>query len=174
LGVYGRSKLAGERLIEQAGGIALILRTSWVYSLRGGSFVTKVRQWARQQPTLRVVSDQVGSPTWARMLAEVTAQLLAKGGENFTGWLGERAGLYHLAGSGHASRMEWAQAIVRYEPHPEEIITTAIVPALTSDFPTPAQRPLYSALDCEKFTRAFGLRLPTWQEALKLAMDAEA
>jgi dTDP-4-dehydrorhamnose reductase len=173
-GVYGRSKLAGERLIEQAGGIALILRTSWVYSLRGGSFVTKVRQWARQQPTLRVVSDQVGGPTWARMLAEVTAQLLAKGGENLIDWLGERAGLYHLAGSGHASRMEWAQAIVRYEPHPEEIITTAIVPALTSDFPTPAQRPLYSALDCEKFTRAFGLRLPTWQEALKLAMDAEA
>ena len=173
LGVYGCSKLAGEQAVEQAGGISLILRTSWVYSLRRDSFVIKVRQWARQQPTLRVVSDQVSNPTWARMLAEITAQLLAKGGENVTGWLGEgRGGLYHLAGSGHASRMEWAQAILRYDPQPEEIVTSELVPALTADFPTPAQRPLYSALDCEKFSETFGLRLPGWEETLRLAMQA--
>ena len=171
LGVYGRSKLAGEQAVEQAGGKSLILRTSWVYSLRRDSFVLKVRQWARQQPSLRVVSDQVSNPTWARMLAEITAQMLAKGGENGTGWLSERSGLYHLAGSGYASRMEWAQAILRYDPQPEEIVTRELVPALTADFPTPAQRPLYSALDCEKFYTAFGLRLPAWQDTLKLAME---
>jgi dTDP-4-dehydrorhamnose reductase len=171
LGVYGRSKLAGEQAVKQAGGISLILRTSWVYSLRRDSFVLKVRQWARQQPTLRVVSDQVSNPTWARMLAEITAQMLAKGGENVTGWLSERGGLYHLAGSGYASRLEWAQAILRYDPQPEEIVTRELLPALTADFPTPAQRPLYSALDCEKFYKVFGLRLPAWQDALKLAME---
>jgi dTDP-4-dehydrorhamnose reductase len=171
LGIYGRSKLAGEQAIELAGGKSLILRTSWVYSLRRDSFVIKVRQWARQQPTLRVVSDQVSNPTWARMLAEITAQMLAKGGENGTGWLSERGGLYHLAGSGYASRLEWAQAILRYDPRPEEIVTRELVPALTADFPTPAERPLYSALDCEKFYTAFGLRLPAWQDALKLAME---
>jgi dTDP-4-dehydrorhamnose reductase len=105
------------------------------------------------------------------MLAEITAQLLAKGGENGTGWLSERGGLYHLAGSGYTSRMEWAQAILRYDPQPEEFVTRELVPAFTADFPTPAQRPLYSALDCEKFTRVFGLRLPAWQETLKLAME---
>jgi dTDP-4-dehydrorhamnose reductase len=174
LGAYGRSKLAGERAIEQVGGKYLILRTSWVYSMRRDSFVTKVRQWGRQQLTLQVVSDQVGNPTWARMLAEATAQLLAKGGENLSGWLGERTGLYHLAGSGYASRLEWAQAILRYDPNRSEIVTNDLVPALTSDFPSPAQRPLFSALECEKFTEAFGLRLPAWQDALKLAMKTGA
>ena len=156
LGVYGRSKLAGEQAVEQAGGKSLILRTSWVYSLRRDSFVVKVRQWARQQPSLRVVSDQVSNPTWARMLAEITAQMLAKGDENGTGWLSERGGLYHLAGSGYASRLEWAQAILRYDPQPEEIVTRQLVSALTADFPTPALRPLYSALG---FTPTSEMRL---------------
>jgi len=173
LGVYGQSKLAGEQAVEQAGGISLILRTSWVYSLRRDSFVVKVRQWARQQPTLRVVSDQVSNPTWARMLAEITAQLLAKGGENVTGWLGERGGLYHLAGSGYASRLEWAHAILSHDPQPEEIVTRELVPARTADFPTPAQRPLFSALDCKKFNDTFGLCLPGWEDALRLAMLSE-
>ena len=133
--------------------------------------MNNVLLWARQQETLRLVNDQISNPTWARMLAEITAQLLAKGGENVTGWLSELGGLYHLAGSGHASRMEWAQAILRFDPQPEEMVTRELVPALTADFPTPAQRPLYSALDCEKFTRVFGLRLPTWQAALRLAME---
>jgi dTDP-4-dehydrorhamnose reductase len=68
--------------------------------------------------------------------------------------------------------MEWAQAILRYDPQPEEIVTRELVPALTADFPTPAQRPLYSALDCEKFSETFGLRLPGWEETLRLAMQA--
>jgi len=171
LGVYGLSKLEGERAILAVGSAALILRTSWVYSLRRDSFVTKVLQWARQQPVLRVVSDQVSNPTWARMLAEITAQILTRGGDGWMDWLSERRGLYHLAGSGRASRLEWAQEILKLDPHPEQHIVREIQPALTADFPTPAQRPLFSALNCDRFTAVFGLRLPHWREALRLAME---
>ena len=86
-------------------------------------------------------------------------------------WLSERRGLYHLAGSGRASRLEWAQEILKLDPHPEQHIAREIQPALTADFPTPAQRPLFSALNCDRFTAVFGLRLPPWREALRLAME---
>ncbi len=171
LNVYGRSKLAGEQAIEHIGGAYLILRTSWVYSLRRDSFVTKVLQWSRKQPSLRIVDDQVSNPTWARMLAETTAQLIAKAGGDPSGWLGERRGLYHLAGNGYASRLEWAQAILSHDPHKEEQVTREILPAHTADFPTLAQRPLFSALNCDKFAHTFGLCLPGWEDALRMAME---
>lgn len=171
LGVYGSSKLAGEEAIAQVGGAYLTLRTSWVYSVRRPSFVTKVMEWSRQQPVLRMVTDQVANPTSARMLAEITALLLAKAGPDTTGWIADRAGTYHLAGSGIASRMEWAQAILEMDPKPNERLAQKIEPALTAEFPTPAQRPLYSALDCTLFEQTFGLRLPDWRTALKLTLD---
>ena len=171
LGVYGSSKLAGETAITQVGGAYLILRTSWVYSIRRPSFVTKVLERSRQQPVLRMVTDQIANPTSARMLAEITALLLAKAAPDATHWIGDRSGLFHLAGSGIASRMEWAQAILDLDPHKAEQVTQRIEPALTVDFSTPAQRPLYSALNCELFERTFGLRLPDWQLALKLTLD---
>ncbi len=171
LSAYGRTKLAGDQAIEQSGCTYLIFRTSWVYSTRQGGFVTKVLEWARQQPVLRVVSDQVANPTWCRMLAEVTAQVLAMGGPEPFSWLARHRGLYHLAGSGYTSRLEWAHAILKNDPHPEEQVTKELIPALTADFPTPAERPLFSALDCNRFTDTFGLRLPDWQMALQMAMD---
>jgi dTDP-4-dehydrorhamnose reductase len=163
--------LEGEQAVLQQGGAALVLRTSWVYSLRRDSFVTKVLSWARQQRALRLVSDQISGPTWARPLAEITALLLAKAGPDPWDWLMERAGLYHLSGSGYCSRLEWGKEILRLDAHPEQQLTQEVLPALTADFPTPAQRPLFSALDCSRFTKTFGLRLPDWQEALLLAMD---
>jgi dTDP-4-dehydrorhamnose reductase len=171
LSVYGASKLAGEQAIAEVGDVYLILRTSWVYSLRRDSFVTKVLGWARQNRTLRVVTDQVSSPTWARMLAEVTGLLLAKGSPNIRSWIGERKGLYHLAGSGFASRYEWAQAIIQHDPRRDEQIVEELQPALTKEFPTLAERPLNSCLDCSLFYERFGLRLPDWEQALKLAME---
>lgn len=170
LGVYGQSKLDGERAIQDIAGAYLVLRTSWVYSLRRESFVTKVLKWSRQQETLRIVADQVSNPTWARMLAEITAKLLSKAGEDPYGWLREHHGVYHLAGSGYASRMEWCKAILRSDPRKEEQVVREVMPALTSDFPTPAQRPLFSALNCDHFTHTFNLRLPDWEQALQLAM----
>ena len=179
VGVYGSSKLAGEQAISTVGCKYLILRTSWLYSLRRDSFVTKVLKWARQNTQLRIVTDQVSNPTWARMLAEISAQLLVKaiqqsGAENqLNNWLGERKGIYHLAGSGFTSRLEWARAILQFDPHPDEQVANALEAAYTTEFPTPAQRPIFSALNCDQFTKTFGLLLPPWEEALKLAMEAE-
>ena len=172
LNMYGESKLEGERAIQDVGESYLILRTSWVYSVRRESFVTRVLEWSRKQTDLRIVSDQVSNPTWCRMLAEVTAQLLAMAGRDVAGWLDERRGIYHLSGSGRASRFEWAQAILEMDTRREEQIVQEVQPALTSEFPTPAIRPLHSALNCDHFTDTFGLTLPNWREALKLAMEA--
>ena len=105
---YGRSKLAGEQAVQSSNCSYLIMRTSWVYSLRQGGFVNKVLEWARHQETLRIVSDQVANPTWARMLAEITSQIVARGNP----YLAARTGLYHLAGFGFTSRYDWTKKIL--------------------------------------------------------------
>lgn len=167
LNMYGRSKLEGEQAIQAAGGTYFIFRTSWVYSMRMmGGFVAKVLEWSRQQEQLRMVTDQVSNPTWARMLAEVTAQIVGRE----KGYLQERSGLYHLAGGGFASRYNWAQSILEFDPNKNEQTVKEMLPALTSDFPSPAERPLFSALDCTKFENTFNLQLPDWKTALQLAM----
>lgn len=166
LNVYGKSKLAGEQDIQSVGGVHLILRTAWVYSLRRDSFVTKVLQWARENETLRIVDDQISNPTWARMLAEITGIILARG----LGYIEERKGLYHLAGGGYASRLEWAKAILHLDPNRDRQILRELQPAKSLDFPTPAIRPLFSALECTKFSSYFDLRLSEWKETLSLAL----
>lgn len=149
LNTYGKTKLEGELAVKAAGEAYLIFRTSWVFSLRQGGFVTKVLQWARQQTTLRIVDDQIGSPTWSRMLAEATAQVIAQGRNEPVEYLREKAGLYHLAGAGTASRYEWARAILELDPHREEQVVKELLPAKTSEFLTPAVRPMNTGLDCE-------------------------
>ena len=172
LGVYAESKLAGERAVQDVGGAYLIFRTSWVYSLRRDSFVTKVLKWSRQQRTLKLVSDQISNPTWSRMLAEVSGQLVAMAGKDLPGWVTERRGLYHLAGWGYASRLEWGEEILSLDRKKEEQLTEEVIPTLTDEFPTPAKRPLFSALNCGLFEDTFDLRLPPWQQALRMAMDS--
>jgi dTDP-4-dehydrorhamnose reductase len=168
LNVYGSSKLHGEQAVQQAGGDYLILRTSWVYSLRQqGGFVGKVLQSSRQQESLRIVADQISNPTWARMLAEITSQVLAHGEK----YIYERAGLYHLAGDGLTSRFEWARLILQLDPNSHEQLTKEVLPVMTSEFPTPALRPLFSGLDCSLFEQTFNLKLPSWQDALRLAVS---
>ena len=173
LGVYGSSKLGGEKVIQDVDPAYLIFRTSWVYSLRRESFVSKVLGWARAQTELRIVDDQISNPTWCRTLAGATALLLAISGNNPTGWINDRRGLYHLAGDGFASRLDWAKMILEFDPQQEQQVVASIEAAKTSDYPTPAERPLFSALNCDKFTDTFSIRLPKWQDALKLAMASE-
>jgi dTDP-4-dehydrorhamnose reductase len=170
LNVYGQSKLIGEENIKQAGHAYLILRTSWVYSLRGNSFVNKVLGWARKNSTLRIVDDQVSCPTWARMLAQSTSLLLAQNQGNLYQNIYEQCGIYHLAGNGYTSRYEWAKQILANDPQRAEQSVQAIEPARSTEFPTPAIRPLFSALDCTRFEKTFGLRLPPWDRTLELAM----
>lgn len=171
LNVYGQSKLAGEQAVSQVGGAHVILRTSWVYSLRGNGFVSKVLSWSRKQETLRIVSDQVGSPTWARMLAEITSAMLVRSLPNQNDYFGERSGLYHLGGSGSISRYDFAREILRLDPKAEEQVTKRVEPALTADFPTQVLRPLTTTLACIRFERFFDLQIPGWVDCLKMAMD---
>jgi dTDP-4-dehydrorhamnose reductase len=166
LGVYGKSKLAGEDAIRAAKADYLILRTSWVYSRNRNSFVTKVLEWARKQEVMSVVDDQVSNPTWAHRLADVTARLLNLDLHA----LEERRGLYHVAGNGYASRLDWARKIIELDPDKQEQKVREIQPAHTSDFPTPAPRPLFSALDCNLFQSTFEIPLPRWEDDLQLAM----
>jgi dTDP-4-dehydrorhamnose reductase len=170
LNVYGKSKLDGETAIIESECTHLIFRTSWVYSFRQPSFPIKVLEWARSQDHLRIVEDQIGSPTWARMLAEATALTLAMGRSDIIGWVQEKTGLYHLAGRGSCSRQELASQTLNYYEQLTGDRLASILPAKSEEFPSPAVRPSYSALDCTKFERTFGLQLPPWQESLQLAI----
>ena len=170
---YGRSKLAGEAAVRAVGPAHLILRTSWIYAARGRNFLRTMQRLAGERDELRVVDDQIGSPTWARALAEATALILARcGAPQDTTGLAERGGLYHLAAAGSVSWHGFAQAIVDRlptgeAPHPP----VTVVPITTAEYPTPAARPAYSVLDCTAAARTFGIALPPWQEQLALCLD---
>ena len=168
--VYGKTKLEGEQAIESLGGLFVILRTGWVYSLRRPCFVTRVLDWARHKPTLRFAVDQVGSPTWCRPLAQATAGLLARAEAEGFDWLRQHMGLYHLACRGAVNRYEWARAILSFDPRKSEQVVQDVQPAASAEFPAPAARPGYSALDSGRFAQAFGVQLPEWQEALRAAL----
>jgi dTDP-4-dehydrorhamnose reductase len=170
LSVYAHSKFKGEQAVEQIGGAYLIFRTSWVYSMRDDNFVTKVLRWSREKEELKIVDDQIGNPTWARMLAEITAQLLVKGNYDISSWVKGKKGIYHLAGSGLTNRYEWAKAILTHNLDNSKVTEKKLFPVKTDQFPTPAVRPLFSALNCEFFTNTFMLQLPHWKKALTLAM----
>lgn len=168
--VYGLSKKKGEQAVEAAGGNFIIIRTSWMYSLRRSNYLKKALTWARSKQELRIVDDQTGSPTSARMLAEITAQMLALGKRQIEDWGEQVRGLYHCAGEGYASRYEFTRAILKYDPNPEEQLCKKIIPVSSDEFSMPAKRPPFTALDCSKFWEVFGLRLPPWQDALQLIM----
>jgi dTDP-4-dehydrorhamnose reductase len=173
INVYGKSKLDGEKRIQESEGTFLIFRTSWVYSLRKESFVTKMLKLARTQPVLRIVNDQISNPTWCRTLAEITGQVLAANKNSKEQWLSTHPGLYHVASLDSTSRYEWGRAILENDSRKTEQITKEIIPALTSDFPSPAKRPLFSALNCDRFMDTFGFVLPSWRESLRLAMKID-
>lgn len=164
LNVYGKTKLAGEQAIEAIGGATLIFRTSWVYSLRRPCFVTKVLQWARENETLRIVDDQISSPTWARTLAEATAQIIAQGRGDPVEYIREKRGLYHLAGGGSCSRYEWAKAILELDPYKEEQIVRKLVSVKSEEFTSQVKRPDYSYLSSIECQKKFQLYTPSWQK----------
>ena len=170
LSVYGSSKLHGEQEIASVAGSYLIFRTSWVYSLRNESgFVKKVLGWARKNETLAIVDDQISSPTWARTLADLSTDILEAGLPT----LKEKTGLYHLCGKGYISRYGWAKEILALDPVKEEQTVTEMRTAKSSDFPVPADRPTFSALDCSLFEKTFNVKIPAWQESLQKAFAAE-
>lgn len=171
LNVYGASKLEGERGVVGVGGAHLVLRTSWVYGWRGHNFLRTMLRLAHEREEMRVVDDQHGSPTWSRMVAEATAQLLARcaGEEGFH--LPERLwGVYHLAAGGRTTWYEFARAILEGDVRRAEQRCRALRAISTAEYPTPARRPRFSVLDCSRIAGAFRLQLPHWREQLALAL----
>ena len=170
INAYGRSKLLGEEAVKEVGGGSIILRTSWVYSLSRDSFVTKVLKWARSNENLRIVDDQISNPSWATMLAEITAELVHQGRKDWFDFFQKSHGLYHLAGKGVVSRYEWAKEILALDPNKTEQIVQSLETAKSDEFPTPAVRPQFSALVCSRFERTFSLKIPNWKSSLIRAM----
>ena len=168
---YGSSKLKSEEIIQQNAEKFFILRTSWLYSKRKTSFVGKVMNWARKMKTLRIVEDQVGSPTSAFDLSNVTMQAIKTALDHGDDWIRRNAGVYHLGGVGTASRFEWAKKILELDPNRDTQIVEEILPARSSDFHTTANRPEFSPLDCSKFKQTFGVSLPAWESSLNFLMS---
>ena len=164
--VYGHTKLAGERAVMEHDGAAVVLRTCWVYSNRRRNFFLKMRRLARERTLLRVVDDQLGCPTSARFISEATAAILSGCGLS-AARLRDRRGIYHLAASGETSWCGFARAIVQGSPGCEAVEIEGIP---TSEYPTPAKRPAYTALDTSLLCETFGLCMPDWELLLAQAL----
>jgi dTDP-4-dehydrorhamnose reductase len=162
LSVYGRTKLEGEEAIRRSGCAHLVLRTSWVYAARGGNFARTMLKLAAERDELRVIDDQIGAPTGADLLADVTAHAIRAVRAQPT--LG---GTYHCVASGQTSWHAYACLVIdwaRARGLPLKAATVQAVP--TSAFPTPARRPLNSRLDTRKLRAGFGLALPDWRQGV--------
>ncbi|MFC4726837.1 dTDP-4-dehydrorhamnose reductase [Coralloluteibacterium thermophilus] len=167
LGVYGASKLAGERAIRAAGGRHLIFRTAWVYAAHGHNFLRTMLRLGRERDELRVVADQVGTPTPAALIADVTRLALeAPGG---------RSGTWHLTASGQTSWHGFAEAIFERAVARGLLARAPRVHAITTvDYPTPAARPAYSCLDTASLRSDFDVVLPDWRDGLDGVLEALA
>jgi dTDP-4-dehydrorhamnose reductase len=169
INLYGVSKLAGEAAIREAGGRYVILRTSWIYASRGQNFLKTILRLAQERDELRVVDDQVGAPTWSRLVAEAIAQIIVQ----------VRAPnpsvpeTYHLTAAGETSWHGFAQEAIRQAAElcafkPRACKITAIP---SSEYPLPARRPLNSRLSSTRVGAVFGVRLPPWQAGLRMCVE---
>jgi dTDP-4-dehydrorhamnose reductase len=165
LSVYGRTKLGGEQAIQASGCRHLILRTSWVYAARGGNFARTMLRLAAERDALTVIDDQIGAPTGADLLADVTAHAVRAIGQD-----SGLCGLYHCTAAGQTSWHGYAQLVIetaRAQGQPIRVAADAVRPIPTTAYPTPARRPLNSRLDCGKLGAAFGLTLPPWDAGVR-------
>lgn len=171
LGVYGRTKLAGEVALRASGAAHLIFRTAWVYAARGSNFLRTMLRLGTQREELRIVADQVGAPTPAAWIAGTTVAAVLRWQGVDAGSRRALEGIYHLVSSGHCSWFEFAEAIFR-EASSRALIAHSprLLPIASTDYPTRAQRPAYSVLDCAKLETAFGLQLPDWREGLRAVL----
>lgn len=171
LSAYGRSKLAGEEALLGIDAPAIVMRTAWVYSLRRKSFVSMIHRLAREKEELRIVRDQIGSPTFCRDLARATAVVIERLGSDPASKASEVRGVYHAAGEGGCSRYDLARAVVDLDPKRSEHTVKRIEPTTSDAFPAPARRPANAPLDCGKLAKVFGVRLLPWRIALAEALS---
>jgi dTDP-4-dehydrorhamnose reductase len=182
LSVYGETKLLGEQEIAASGCPYIILRTSWVYDTRGKNFLRTVLRLAHEREELRMVSDQYGAPTWARAIAEATAQIVARSSEHHdqSGW--GHNGLFHLTAGGSTTWAGFAEQILNeYESlaawpadtgeFGSPLMAERVIPITSDQYKTPARRPLNSVLSNQKLLSVFDLKLPDWRVLLRLALE---
>jgi dTDP-4-dehydrorhamnose reductase len=170
INTYGRTKLAGERAIQAAGIPHLILRTSWVYGIRGNNFFRTVLRLAQERDELRIVSDQHGAPTWCRTVADTTAHIVAQSirAQHASEWWPRHSGIYHLAARGQTTWYGFAKAILE---HSSLTKIPVVTPIATESYPLPAKRPRYSVMSCDRLNSAF-CDLPDWDRAFKLCQGS--
>jgi len=174
LNVYGRSKLAGELAVSASGAAYVTFRTSWVYGATGNNFVRSILRLAREREHLRIVADQHGAPTWSFELARLTADVIGQVerlAERDKCSISEAArplsGLYHATGSGETTWYGFAtRAIAELQKREPAAKLATVEPIPTTEYPTPAKRPMNSRLDCSKLGRTFGWRMPEWSDSL--------
>lgn len=162
---YGRSKLAGEQAIQTTGCKHIILRTSWVYGLRGNNFFLTMLRLAKEKQVIRVVNDQIGAPTWSKNIAKKTAEIL----KYILKSPSDMWGIYHLSAAGQTSWYEFAEAIFhQYKQSNSTTFQSLELIAISSEqYPMIAQRPHYSVLSNEKLTQTFSITMPKWETALQ-------
>ena len=185
INAYGRTKLAGEQAIVAVGGARLIFRTAWVYSTQGKNFLLTTLRLATQREDLKIVSDQMGTPTWSREIAAATTKILRQmsKGESPIASLSRLGGIYHLTAAGATNWCEFAQAILdRAGKVPASaswfnaatagrpLIARRIISITTAEYPTAARRPAYSVLSNSRCMHTFGLALPDWKAQLHSVM----
>lgn len=165
---YGASKLAGEQAIAAVGVPHLILRTSWVYGLHGANFVKTMLRLGSQRAELSIVDDQSGAPTSARVIADITAQTLAQGRDDWATFFQDHGGIVHLACAGCTNWHAFAERIFAIaQGHGTSLTVRKLRPIPTSEYPTPARRPLNSRLCCDRLFNRFRLQAPSWETALE-------
>lgn len=165
LNVYGQTKLEGEQAIVDSGCRHLIFRTSWVYAAKGGNFARTMLRLAAERDQLKVIADQIGAPTGADLIADVTAHAIRQVQRQ-----PELSGLYHLVAAGHTSWWEYACFVIewaRQHGGTVRVASDAVAAIATSDYPTPARRPLNSRLCIDKLQTAFGLAMPDWKQGVE-------
>jgi dTDP-4-dehydrorhamnose reductase len=179
LSVYGASKLAGEKALAESGAAHVIFRTSWVFGARGENFLRRILQLAMEREELKIVDDQVGSPTWSRTLARLTQHMVRRTEESTKSsdcGLEEAVrpigGVYHASSRGYTTWFGFANEFVQIarEGASDKKLAT-LVPIPTSAYPTPAVRPKNSRLNCEKLARCLEFEMPEWQSATHEVMD---
>jgi dTDP-4-dehydrorhamnose reductase len=172
LSVYGRSKLAGEAAVRRAGGAHLVVRTAWVYASEGTNFLRTMIRLAREREILRVVSDQFGTPTSARTIAEALVCILAEGSPDLRSAFARGNGLLHLTNSGSTSWHGFAKAIIDgLRIRGASLKATHLVPIATAEYPTKALRPANSQLDLTRLEAVYGITPPDWEHALAVELD---
>ena len=165
LSVYGESKLAGEQAIQAVSGEHLILRTSWVYSLQGRNFLLTMQRLMQERDSLSIVDDEIGAPTWAGTIATATAEIVRQ----WRNGKGSLNGLYHLSATGETSWYGFACSIAEYLKQ-QGRLRARLSPIASKDYPTAAQRPRNSRLDCARLQHDWNLPLPDWEAALQVCL----